>query len=171
MTLQADPTVLLFRDTVTVKGTTSPARPSTTINLLWSRNSVEWVPLATITTAPDGSYEYAWKVQNLDRLYLKASWIYDRDLEPLESSVITIAQFNSIGGTLSRFPELINGLISLLSNAPIVKQLITAISLPVTRIYEATGQASIVPLTVLVSTVLLVVIVVVARKRKAHRQS
>jgi hypothetical protein len=171
ITLQADPTVLLLRDTATIKGTTNPARPSTTVNLLWSRDSREWFLLAAVVTSSDGSYEYTWKVQNLDKLYLKASWIYDRDFEPLESSIISVARVNSIGGALSQFPEFINGLFALLANVPIVKQLIAAISLPVTRIHEAAGQTSIAALTVLICLALLVVLVVAVRKRKAHRQS
>jgi len=171
ITLQADPTVLLLRDTAIIKGTTNPARPSTTVNLLWSRDSREWFLLAAVVTSSDGSYEYTWKVQNFDKLYLKASWIYDRDFEPLESSVISVARVNSIGGALSQFPEFINGLFALLANVPIVKQLIAAISLPVTRIHEAAGQTSIAALTVLICLALLVVLVVAVRKRKAHRQS
>jgi membrane protein DedA with SNARE-associated domain len=110
-------------------------------------------------------------VQNLDKLYLKASWTYDQDFEPLESSVISIARVTSIGGALSQFPEFINNLIGLFASVPIVKQLITAISFPVTRIHEAAGQTSIAALAVLICLALLVVLVVVVRRRKARRQS
>jgi len=127
-TLQIDPTILLLRETVTIKGTTNPARPSTNVSLLWSQDSVEWSLITTVAADSQGNYEHVWNIQPFDKLYVKAKWTYDPDYEPLESSIVVLTRINSSYRRMLQSPEFLRNFVVLLENSPVLSKL-AAISL------------------------------------------
>ena len=136
VTIQADPTVLLLKETITIRGTTNPAQPRTEVVLLWSRDSVEWNVAATVVTDSQGSYEHVWKAESVDKIYLKARWTYDSDYEPIESSVVTVTLIGSSANRIFQWPQLLRNLVGFLENFPFFAQFLAMTLSFITRIYE-----------------------------------
>jgi hypothetical protein len=136
VTIQADPTVLLLKETITIRGTINPAQPRTEVVLLWSKDSVEWNLAATVTTDSQGSYEHVWKAESTDKIYLKARWTYDPDYEPIESSVVTVTRIDSNANRIFQWPQFLRNLAGFLENFPFFTQLLAMTLSFITRIYE-----------------------------------
>ncbi len=96
LTIQTEPTLLVVRNTVTIKGRANPTQAPTNITLLWSRDSTEWNPITIVTTDSQGYYEFVWKTQSSEKVYVKARWTYDPDYEPLESPIATVTRIGSV---------------------------------------------------------------------------
>jgi hypothetical protein len=110
VTIQADPTVLFLKETITIRGAINPTQARTEVVLLWSRDLKEWTPAATIMTDSQGGYEYVWRAENVDKIYLKARWTYDPDYEPVESSVVTVTRIDSNANRISQWPQFLRNL-------------------------------------------------------------
>jgi len=136
ITLQTDSTVLLLRDTVTIKGTTSPAQYPTNVTLLWSPDSMLWNPIATLATDSEGNYEYAWKVEPFERLHLKARWTYDPDYEPLESPIVVIMRIGPTDGRTLQWPVFLRNLVGFLENVLLHNEPVTIVRNLVTKVYD-----------------------------------
>jgi len=128
VTLQTEPTLLVVRDTVTIKGRANPTQASANITLLWSRDSIEWNPIAIVTTDSQGYYEFVWKIQPSEKLYFKARWTYDPDYDPLESSVAVVTRIGSVDSKALPWPTFLRNLVGFLENVSILSQLTSTAS-------------------------------------------
>jgi len=136
VTIQADPAVLLLKETITIKGTTSPAQSPTEVVLLWSKDSLEWIPVATVATDSQGNYEYVWKAESVDKIYLKARWTYEPDYEPIESSVVVVTRIDSTANRIFQWSQFLRNLAGFFENSPFLTQLLAMTSSLIARTYE-----------------------------------
>ena len=135
ITMQVVPTTLVVGDTVTIRGTTTPSRPSTNVTIFWSQDSTGWTEAATVTTDGSGNYAYVWQVHQREKIYFKARWTYDPDYEPIESSISTVTRI--VTDRHTRWPEFLNSLVGLVENSPIPSQVITILLYPLIKASEA----------------------------------
>jgi len=142
ITLQVVPTTLLLENTVTIKGTTNPSRSLTNVTIFWSQDSVEWIPIATVTTDSSGNYEYAWEVRQGEKIYFKARWTYDPDYDSLESSTVAVTRIISVAGRQSQWPQFLNSIVRFFENAPVPRQMTATLLYPLIKISEIAMQVS-----------------------------
>jgi len=168
VTIQADPTILLLKETVTIRGTINPAQPGTEVVILWSKDSVEWNIAATVATDSQGSYEHVWKPESINKIYLKARWTFDPDYEPIESSVVTVTRIDSNASRIFQWPQFLRNLAGFLESFPFFTQLLAMTLSFVTRIYEITiwTTSNAMSLPIYVGLLVLVVFLIWRRRRR-----
>jgi len=135
ITMQVVPATLVVGDAVTIRGTTTPSRPSTNVTIFWSQDSTGWTEAATVTTDGSGNYAYVWQVHQREKIYFKARWTYDPDYDPIESSISTVTRI--VTDRHTRWPEFLNSLVGLVENSPIPSQVITILLYPLIKASEA----------------------------------
>jgi len=130
ITLQPVPDMLLVRDTITIRGVALPPRSFTNVTILWSKNSIEWAPIATVMVDSKGNYEYVWKAEQLQKIYLKAKWVYDPDYEPLESPVAVVTRVVVPGSGGWESPQFLHTLLGFLEGLHAPSQLVAMLLYP-----------------------------------------
>jgi len=90
ITLSLSSTLIMPGDTVTIRGSISPAHSNEVVTIYVSSSDSSWIILKTVRSDSSGKYSYVWTPSASDTYYVRVSWSGDADHAGADSNIQTL---------------------------------------------------------------------------------
>lgn len=74
LSLEVSPRISIENSAITIRGQLDPEMPNENVTLYASVNSSPWAVIGTVSTQPDGHFEYVWTAETAGLHAIRAAW-------------------------------------------------------------------------------------------------